>query len=455
MRELVAAGFAAYRVGGCVRDRLRGVPPGDIDVATNAPLDRITALFPSARIVGEAFGVALVDGIEVATFRQDGPYSDFRHPDYVTRVSTIEEDLARRDFTVNAIAEDLTGTIIDPFHGRQDLEAARIRFVGDARQRLREDPIRALRACRFAALIGGTLDEAARTAIEAGRHLLEKVPRERIQLELNKMLMLDDREAALLTLSGLNLLPHVLPALARSIGVPQEGHHAEDCWVHAVKTVQAVRKESLPLRLAALVHDIAKPHTRMRGEDGIDHFYQHETLGERLVETELQNLRYSGDTIAYVKEAVRHHLDRIMFRPEMKDATIRRHMSALQHLPVRDLLRLQLADLEANLAEPYTRAERLDHLRYALRRIRAIEAQAHALRIADLAIDGRDVMQAFHLPPGPAVGRALALCFERVLQQPQMNTRSTLLGLLHEQPGWRHAAGTPRNNKTAADTSAS
>jgi putative nucleotidyltransferase with HDIG domain len=430
---LVAAGYQAYYVGGCVRDRVRGLQPHhDIDVATNAPLTDICRILPRAHVVGEAFSVALVDDVEVATFRRDGPYSDYRHPDHVTLVQTIEEDLSRRDFTINAMAQDRAGNLVDPFGGRADLEAHVIRFVGVPVQRLREDPVRALRACRFAAMIGGRVEARTAEAIRADHGLVHHVARERVQQELNKMLMLDDRATALQLLQDFGLLPHVLPRLARSVGVPQEGSHGEDCWEHAVACTQAVEKRSLRLRLAALLHDIGKPATRTRDEDGTDHFYRHNVDGVSLAEEELRELRYSADIIAYVQDGVRHHLTRVMFCREMTDTAIRRLMGKLTHMPIRDLLRLQLADWRANFATPVPVEEELAMLRYVLGRIRHIEAENHALKVTDLAIDGRDVMRVLGEGEGARVGEALRFCLEAVLAEPEKNEREELLRLVRK-----------------------
>ncbi len=430
VERLNAHGFSAYYVGGCVRDKLLGIKSDDIDIATNANLNQISALFPQARIVGESFSVALVNSVEIASFRVDGPYSDYRHPDYVTLVRTIEEDLGRRDFTINAIAEAADGTVVDPYNGREDLAQSCIRFVGNPTQRLIEDPIRAIRACRFTARINGTLDHVSRAAILAHHELIDLVARERIQLELNKILMLDDRETALFLLVELNLLQHMLPRLTRSIGEPQNDYHAEDCWVHAVKSVQAVQKKDIRLRLAVLMHDIAKPMTRVHDDDGTAHFYNHELEGQSLAENELHELHYSRAIIEYVAEAIRYHMNRLMFCPEMKDATIRRLMGNLHHISIRDMLRLQIADMKGNLKEPYTPDEMRANLEYALKRIRKIEAEDHALKITDLVIDGNDVKRVLGGDQGPMIGKALRFCFEAVTQQPELNTREHLLALL-------------------------
>ncbi len=430
IRKLLGAGFSAYYVGGCVRDFLRGKVSSDIDISTNANLSEIKKLFPKALIIGEAFSVALVNKIEVATFRQDGPYSDFRHPDFVRIVPTIEEDLSRRDFTINAIAMDINGDLVDPFNGKEDIKNKIVRFVGNPEKRLVEDPIRAFRACRFAALLGGTIEAESRKVIVANHSLLKKVARERIQLELNKTLMLTDRESALFLLSSLHLLEEIMPALATSINVPQNGYHAEDCWTHAVKATQAVEKKDIKLRLSALLHDIAKPKQRTRDEEGVDHFYGHETKGVKMVEKELRELKYSLQIIGYVKEATRYHMTRIMFVPEMKDSTIRRLMGKLKYVTIRDVLRLQIADMRGNLRDPYSFEEQMKFLKYALKRIRKIEKDDHALKITDLAINGEDIIEIFKIKPGRRVGKALKFCLDKVLKDPELNTKEELILLL-------------------------
>ena len=430
IRKLLAADFAAFYVGGCVRDFLRGKISADIDIATNAPLEEIKKIFPNALIIGEAFSVAMVHKIEVATFRQDGPYSDFRHPDFIKLVPTVEEDLSRRDFTINAMAMDIDGNLIDPFNGKSDLEKKIIRFVGEPEKRLTEDPIRAIRACRFAALIDGEIEQKTKNVILKKHHLLARIARERIRIELNKILMLANREKALFLLSELNLLKEILPELAKSIDVPQKGYHAEDCWTHAVKATQAVDKQKLELRLAALLHDVAKPLKRTTDEKGIDHFYGHEIDGAELVENELRNLKYSLQIIGYVKEATRYHMSRVMFVPEMKDTTIRRLMSKLKFISIRDVLRLQIADMRGNLREPYSLKEQGKLIRYILKRVRKIEKEDNALRITDLAVGGKDIIKEFKIPPGEKIGKMLKYCLNEVLKNPDLNTKEKLINLL-------------------------
>ena len=245
--------------------------------------------------------------------------------------------------------------------------------------------------------------------------------------------MLNDRESALFLLSELHLLEEITPSLAKSIDVPQNGYHAEDCWTHAVKATQAVEKKDLKLRLSALFHDIAKPQTRTRDEEGIDHFYGHEAKGVKMVDKELRDLKYSLHTIGYVKEATRFHMTRVMFVPEMKDTTIRRLMGRLNCISIRDLLRLQIADMRGNLREPFTLEEQMKLLRYVLKRIRRIEKEDHALKITDLAINGDDIMKIFKIKQGRKLGKALQYCLEEVLKKPELNTKDRLVLLLEKK----------------------
>ena len=296
LTRLKGAGFAAFLVGGCVRDALLGIPCDDFDIATSAKPKDIKKLFPKCRAVGQAFAVMLVDGIEVATFRNDGTYSDYRHPDSITYADSIEEDLSRRDFTVNAMAYD-GEKITDPYDGRSDLENRIIRFVRNARERMREDPLRALRACRFAAKIDGKLEPKTRKAIKDLGHLVDMVSVERRQQELTKMLLGKNPDLALRLVGELGLLPYLFLDLVPSMGCTQPPHHLEDCWEHALQTLKSAKRGDLPLRLACLLHDIAKPACRKEVEKDRFIFYNHDILGEKMVRKALTDLRFSNETI--------------------------------------------------------------------------------------------------------------------------------------------------------------
>ena len=227
LSRLQGGGFEACLVGGCVRDAILGIPCEDFDIATNAKPKDIKKLFPKSRAVGQAFAVMLVNGIEVATYRNDGTYSDYRHPDSITYADSIEEDLSRRDFTVNAMAYD-GSRLIDPMGGLEDLKSRTIRFVRNARERMREDPLRALRACRFAAKIDGKLEPKTKKAIKDLGHLVDMVSIERRQQELSKMLLGKNPDTALRLIGELGLLPYLFLDLVPSMGCSQLPHHKED-----------------------------------------------------------------------------------------------------------------------------------------------------------------------------------------------------------------------------------
>ena len=312
MAKLSQEGFQAYLVGGSIRDALLNIPCEDHDLATNAKPEEIKRIFPRSRAVGQAFAVMLVDGLEVATFRLDGAYSDNRHPDSITYAETIEEDLARRDFTINAMAYD-GKRLIDPYGGEADLKDKTIRFVGNARDRIREDALRALRACRFAAKIDGKLENKTLEAIKNNRHLLKNISSERKQQELSKMLLGERPDLALSLIEECGLLEYLLPAMTLSVGCLQPPHHCEDCWTHALETLKSAKKPDLALRLACLLHDVAKPSCRSSAGKGKYTFYLHDQKGESLVREILTDLRYSNEIIEKVAEYTKYHMRPLLY----------------------------------------------------------------------------------------------------------------------------------------------
>lgn len=427
LARLKGAGFAAFLVGGCVRDTLLGIPCDDFDIATSARPKDIKKLFPKCRAVGQAFAVMLVDGLEVATFRNDGTYSDYRHPDSITYADSIEEDLSRRDFTVNAMAYD-GEKIIDPYDGRSDLENRIIRFVRNARERMREDPLRALRACRFAAKIDGKLEPKTRKAIKDLGHLVDMVSVERRQQELTKMLLGKNPDIALRLVGELGLLPYLFLDLVPSMGCTQPPHHLEDCWEHALQTLKSAKRVDLPLRLACLLHDIAKPACRKEVEKDRFIFYNHDILGEKMVSKALTDLRFSNETICKVSEYTRYHMRPLLYSFHMKDPALQRLIGALRHITIRDLIRFMLCDVRGNMTNKgkgfsFT----LELARPVMQRIRRIEKEKRVLHIKDLPVNGDDLMKELGIPPGPEVGKLLAKLYSFALQKPKSATREKLL----------------------------
>ena len=414
-------------MGGCVRDALLGLPCDDYDVATNARPSDIGKLFPKSRAVGQAFGVMLVKGVEVSTFRNDGTYSDHRHPDNVTYADTIEDDLSRRDFTVNAMAYD-GEKVVDPYDGKSDLENRIIRFVGSARKRMREDPLRALRACRFAAKIDGKLEPKTRKAIKDLGHLVDMVSIERRQQELSKMLLGKNPDFALRLVGELGLLPYLFLDLVPSMGCSQLPHHKEDCWEHALQTLKSAKKGDLSLRLACLLHDIAKPACRREIEKDRFIFYNHDVLGEKMVRKALTDLRFSNETIDKVSEYTRYHMRPLLYSFHMKDPALQRLIGSLKHITIRDLVRFMLCDVRGNLTnEGKGFAFTLELARPVMQRIRRIEKEGRVLKLKDLPVNGDDLMKELGIQPGPEVGKILAKLYTIALQKPKSATREKLL----------------------------
>jgi tRNA nucleotidyltransferase (CCA-adding enzyme) len=434
-RTLLAAGHQAHLVGGCVRDLLRGVPPGDWDLATDARPDRLLALLPGARYENR-FGTVAVprpDGVhEVTTFRRDGTYSDHRRPDDVTFGDTLAEDLARRDFTVNAMAIALDadgrpGPVEDPFGGEADLAAALLRAVGDPAARFVEDALRMLRAVRFAATLGFTVEPATRAAIVAAAPLAAHVSAERTFAELVRLLGAARPSIGLRLAEETGLLAVVAPDLARQRGIPQAKVAGEDLWDHTCRAVDAASPsldEGLPLaRLAALLHDVGKPATFADG-----HFVGHEAVGAELAAAWLDGLRAPKALVGRVANLVRHHM--FAYGPDWSDAAVRRFIRRVGVADLEALLDLRAADNEASGL-----ARDVDGLAELRERCRAELAAHAALERGDLAVDGDDLMRGLGLPAGPALGRILDELLERVLADPMLNERGRLLALARELVG--------------------
>jgi tRNA nucleotidyltransferase (CCA-adding enzyme) len=428
-RALHAAGHQAYLVGGCVRDVQRGVCPDDWDVATDARPDELLALIPGARYENR-FGtvaVPLHDGVhEVTTFRRDGTYSDHRRPDDVTFGDTLEEDLARRDFTVNAMAIELgrdgePGPTIDRFGGGDDLAAGVLRAVGDPVTRFREDALRMLRAVRFAATLGFVVEPATRAAITAEASLAAHVSGERTFAELVRLLAADRPSGGLRIAEETGLLRVLAPELARQRGIPQAKVPGEDLWDHTCRTVDAASPElsdGLPLaRFAALLHDVGKPATFSDG-----HFVGHEVAGAELAAAWLDGLRAPKAFTARVANLVRHHM--FAYAPEWSDAAVRRFIRRVGLADLDAVLDLRAAD---NVGSGL--ALSVDGLEELRGRCRTQIAERVALERGDLAIDGDDLLRVVGMTPGPAIGRLLDELLERVIADPMLNQRDQLLAI--------------------------
>ena len=418
------AGFAAYAVGGCVRDACLGLTPQDYDLCTAALPEQTEAVFAGRKLVlaGKKHGtVGVVTDcgvVEITTFRTEGAYRDNRHPDWVAFVPAIEQDLARRDFTVNAMAYSPNRGFADPFGGREDLKKRLLRAVGDPARRFREDSLRILRGARFAAKYGLRVEKATWEAMVAQSPLMDNLARERVFEELCKLL-------PLLTVETMDLfapiLAAVIPELAPMIGFDQHSpHHAYDLYTHVAHVVAAVPKD-LTLRWAALLHDIGKVPTFTRDATGRGHFYGHAPKGAEMAETVLRRLKAPATLRERVVLLIGKHMTRL--EPDKK--ALRRQLGRLGWETVEQLLWLQEADMGSKGTGNPEEMGIFSKIREVLEEIRAENA---CLTLKDLAVNGYD-LQALGLT-GRAIGQCLNILLEKVLEEELPNEREALLAFV-------------------------
>jgi tRNA nucleotidyltransferase (CCA-adding enzyme) len=427
---------AAYLVGGTVRDALLGRPSGEFDVTTDLHPDEVRRRFARVEPTGLRHGTVTIveEGtvVECTTFRREGAYSDARRPDAVTFTDDPLEDLARRDLTVNAMAWDPhAGVLLDPHEGTLDLERRRLRAVGEPLDRFREDALRPLRVARFTATLEMDPDEGLDAGLRALRdpasgYAPEGVAIERVFAELARMLAAPRPSRGFEVMRAAGLLERWLPELAEGVGVPQNRFHAYDVYFHGLYTCDAAPADKPVVRWAALLHDIGKPATRVeKGGEGT--FYNHQFVGAEMADRLLERLRAPGALRERVAHLIREHM--FDYRPEWSDAALRRWLRRVGPAHVADLFDLRIADMLGNgLKQGFP--VYLDAMR---RRIDALLAEAQALHVADLAVDGRDVMRVLSIPPGPAVREALEALLEEVLDDPARNDRDHLLARLESR----------------------
>jgi tRNA nucleotidyltransferase (CCA-adding enzyme) len=433
LRRLLDAGHEAVLVGGSVRDPLLGIdrPPSEWDAATSATPDTVASLLPGA-IWENRFGTVTVVGeprVEITSYRTEGGYRDHRRPDEVRFGASLEEDLARRDFTINAVAWvpiDLDageGRLVDPFGGRADLHARVLRAVGDPRERFAEDALRLVRAARLAAQLHLVVEPRTATAVRELAGTAATVSAERVWAELERMLALEMPSRAFVALEDLGLLEVLLPELAALRGVPQAKRHPGDALDHTLAAVDAAPPgEDPPVRLAALLHDLGKASTLADG-----HFIGHERVGADLAAEVLRRLRVRGALADRVVHAVRHHM--YAYDDNWTDAAVRRFIRRVAP-EGRDLLfALRRAD---NLASGVGAAGEQNQAVLERRIADELERQPDLLLRNRLAIDGHDLVRELGIEPGPAIGRLLDVLTERVLDDPSLNRPDRLLALARD-----------------------
>lgn len=436
-QRLKEAGHRSWIVGGCVRDELlrQGAEHetrGDWDVATSARPEEVQKLFRKVIPTGIVHGTVTVlmkrGQYEVTTLRGETSYSDGRRPDSVYFVDDIKDDLARRDFTINAIAYDvLEDRLIDPFDGAGDLNRRLLRAVGVASERFAEDGLRVLRGARFAATLELSFDADTERAIEPSLSSYRKVSAERIRDEWLKTMKAKRPSRAFEVMKTHGILAISAPEMLESVGCEQNKWHAYDVWGHAMSCLDSAPAEPV-LRVAALLHDVGKPRSRAFSEKTRDYtFYEHERIGAEMVEPMLSRLRFSSDEQKHITALVRHHL--VCYDASWTDAAVRRWLRRVTPELVPDLYRLNEADVRGKGRDESADLASLQALKAHVERVLAAGA---ALSIRDLAVDGRALMQELGMKPGPDLGRILRTLLDEVVDDPAKNQREALLARARE-----------------------
>ena len=429
MQEFKKNGFQSYIVGGCVRDALRRIEPNDWDIATNAKPEETIKIFPN-NFYNNNFGTVTVlssqeeKGIEITPFRTEEKYTDKRHPDKIKWAQTIEQDLSRRDFTVNAMAMDWELKIIDPFNGQKDLKDKIIKAVGNPETRFSEDALRLMRAVRFATTLNNStawrIEEKTKKAIQKKAELLNFISQERIRDELMKIIMSERGAQGIETLRKLGLLKYIIPELEQGFGIGQNKHHIYQIYQHNLLSLKYACKKGFSkyVRLSALLHDIAKPKTKQG--NGLDStFYNHEILGAKMTNEILQRLRFSKKDIEKIVKLVRYHLFYYNVG-EVKEASVRKLVREIGPENINELLQLRMCDRIGSgvpKAEPY----KLRHLRYIIEKV-----SEDPVSVKMLNIKGNDIMRILKISPGPKIGNILEVLLNNILDDPKKNKKQDL-----------------------------
>ncbi|MBW2461381.1 MAG: HD domain-containing protein [Deltaproteobacteria bacterium] len=432
VQKLRDAGFRAWVVGGCLRDLLLGKEVSDWDIATSALPKDVKGVFRRVIPTGIEHGTVTVlyagGAYELTTLRGEGAYSDGRRPDEVFFVDDIGEDLARRDFTVNAVAFDPTeGNMVDPYGGIADLGRRVIRAVGEPAERFGEDGLRVLRAARFVATLEFELDPATEAAIGAQLDTFAKVSKERVRDEWLKTMKAKRPSRAFEAMRRTGILGVTCPTLLEQVGCDQNQWHNHDVWGHTMETLDASDGNAID-RIAALLHDIGKPETRAHSDKTNDWtFYNHERVGAKMADRWLREYRFSNDERTDVVHLIRHHL--ICYSPAWSDAAVRRFLRRVGADHVGRLLALGRADA---IGKGRPVDEEMKALAELEGRIEAVLAAGAALSTRDLHVNGKDVMERLGVPGGPVIGRVLGALLDHVTEDPSINDRDQLLELIDD-----------------------
>ncbi len=429
IETLTMAGYEAYAVGGCIRDSILGRIPNDWDITTSAKPEETKRLFARTIDTGIKHGTVTVmmdkESFEVTTYRIDGEYEDKRHPREVTFTVSLEEDLKRRDFTINAMAYNEETGLVDIFGGIQDIEKGVIRCVGDARERFTEDALRMLRAVRFSAQLGYQITEDTKDAIRKLAPNLNMISAERIQTELVK-LVVSDHPDYLRMAYEVGITRQILPEFDLCMETLQNNpHHCYSVGEHILHAMEAVEPDKT-LRLGMLFHDIGKPQTQTTDEKGITHNRGHADTGARMTMQILRRLKFDNETIDKVTRIVKYHDQKVGTTP----AGVRRAVSRMGEDIFRMLFAVKRADIIAQ--SDYLRQEKFADLEYIQQLYEDICRRQDCMSLKDLAITGSDLI-ALGMPPGKEMGRLLRELLDIVLDEPQRNTREELFRICRER----------------------
>jgi poly(A) polymerase/tRNA nucleotidyltransferase (CCA-adding enzyme) len=434
LEKLNQSGYEAYVVGGCVRDLLLKKEPKDWDIATNAKPEEIQKIFPDS-IYENNFGtVGVKTGsenialsiVEVTPYRIESKYSDKRHPDEVRFADKFEDDLSRRDFTINAIAFGTDGNIIDPFNGQKDLKNKIIRTVGNPEDRFNEDALRLLRAVRFAAQLDFEIEEKTLMAIKDKVEWLRVISKERIRDEFIKIIESDNPYKGVLILNQTRLLKYIIPELEEGIGVSQNLHHVYTVWEHNLLALKyaADKKYSLAVRLGSLFHDIGKPRTK-RGEGKYSTFYGHDVVGAKMTAEIMDRLKFPKELSEKVIKLVRYHM--FFYNVgEVTESSVRRLLVNVGKENIDDLIKVREAD-RIGSGRPKAVPYKLRHLKYVIDKV-----SHDPISVKMLKINGKEIMEELNIGPGPKIGLMLNYLLAEVLEDPSKNNKEYLKQKLHE-----------------------
>ena len=444
LEKLQAAGYEAYVVGGCVRNLLMEKEPKDWDITTNAKPEEIQNIFTDNVYENEFGTVGVKTGsdnpdlaiVEITPYRIEGKYTDKRHPDKIQFAKTLEEDVSRRDFTVNSIAMSADGKIIDTFDGQNDIKSKTIRTVGKPEERFSEDALRLLRAARFAAVLnfsaksgpasGWKIEEKTKKAIKENSAWLKAISKERIRDEFVKIIGSDNAYEGVLLLEELGLLQFILPELREGIDVGQNLNHIYTVWEHNTRALKYTtdKKYSLAVRLGALFHDIGKPRTK-RGDGKYSTFYGHDVVGGRMTAEIMDRLKFPNDISGKIIKLVRYHLFYYNVG-EVTESSVRRLLVNVGKENIEDLIKVREAD-RIGSGRPKAVPYKLRHMKYIIDKVSHDPISAKMLKV-----NGEDIMKELDIKPGPKIGLILNSLLAEVIDDPTKNKKEHLQKRIHE-----------------------